>query len=172
MKTIEVTDEMYDKLMALATEMTTQDPRGTRMPHIFQIRTVEEVVAADGCGEEFWFDEEDVKLHDDEDIKEAVINIKGWDSLEKEDADKLYNELDGGDIEDILENHDYKKVNIQEEYRYQNFFFTAKACKEHIKLNDYHYRQPVDYLSHAWRNPEMELVATFLCGLVGKPMHT
>ena len=38
MKSIEVSDEMYDKLISLATEMTTQDPRGTKMPHMFQIR--------------------------------------------------------------------------------------------------------------------------------------
>ena len=37
-KTIEISDEMYDKLIELANEMTTQDPRGTRMPHMFQIR--------------------------------------------------------------------------------------------------------------------------------------
>ena len=38
MKKIEISNEMYDKLMELATEMTTQDPRCTRMPHLFQIR--------------------------------------------------------------------------------------------------------------------------------------
>ena len=38
MKTIEVSDEMYAKLIELATEITEQDPRGTRMPHMFQIR--------------------------------------------------------------------------------------------------------------------------------------
>jgi hypothetical protein len=38
MKTIEISDEMHAKLIELATEMTTQDPLGTRMPHMFQIR--------------------------------------------------------------------------------------------------------------------------------------
>jgi hypothetical protein len=26
---------------------------------------------------------------------------------------------------------------------------SAKACKEHIRLNSYHYHKPVDYLSHS-----------------------
>jgi len=29
-----------------------------------------------------------------------------------------------------------------------------------------------DYLNHAWRNPEAELVSTFLCNLIGKDLHT
>jgi len=38
MKTIEVSDEMYEKLVSIGTEMTTQDPRGTKMTHLFQVR--------------------------------------------------------------------------------------------------------------------------------------
>ena len=38
MKSIEISDEMHAKLIELATEMTTQDPRATKMPHLFQIR--------------------------------------------------------------------------------------------------------------------------------------
>jgi hypothetical protein len=43
MKTIEVSDEMYDNLVLLATEMVTQDPRCTAMPHLFQIQTEKKV---------------------------------------------------------------------------------------------------------------------------------
>ena len=50
-KTIEVSDEMYDKLIELATEMTTQDPRGTRMPHMFQIRDWKKVYDAELNGD-------------------------------------------------------------------------------------------------------------------------
>ena len=38
MKNIEVTEEMYNSLIELATEMCEQDPLCTRMPHLFQIR--------------------------------------------------------------------------------------------------------------------------------------
>lgn len=54
----------------------------------------------------------------------------------------------------------------------ENCFLTEKACKEHIESNHYHYTDPKDYLNHAWRNPEMELISKFLCGLVGKEIYT
>ena len=31
--------------------------------------------------------------------------------------------------------------------------------------------EPIDFLNHCWRNPEMELVSEFLCGLVNKKIH-
>ena len=57
MKTIEVSDEVYAKLIELANEMTTQDPRGTRMPHMFQIRDWKKVYDESGNGDHpFWLD--------------------------------------------------------------------------------------------------------------------
>ena len=55
--------------------------------------------------------------------------------------------------------------------RNKNAFLTAKGCKDHIEKNSYHYNDPIDYLNCAWRNPEMELISKFLCGLVGKEPH-
>jgi len=46
-----------------------------------------------------------------------------------------------------------------------------KACKEHIEQNHYHYNNPKDYLVHAFRNPEMETVLEFLCGITGGELH-
>ena len=55
---------------------------------------------------------------------------------------------------------------------YTNHFLTAKAGEEHLISNNYHYHKNADvYLNHAWRNPEMEMVSEFLCGLVGKEPH-
>ena len=51
MKTIEVSEEMHAKLIELATEMTSQDPRGTRMPHMFQIRDWKKVYDAELNGD-------------------------------------------------------------------------------------------------------------------------
>ena len=134
MKTIEISDEIYSKLIKLATEMTTQDMRATRMPHMFQIRTSEEVAAYEGCGETKWINEEGDEVSEDY--------------------------------------QDARGIQVTTENKDQNMFFTAKACQEHIDSNRYHYNKPVVFLNHAWRNPEMELVSIFLCGLVGKPMHT
>ena len=129
MKTIEVSDEMYDDLMALSKEMLLQDNRSTAMPHIFQIQTTEEVAAYEGCGTTKWIGDEGEEV--DEDAEDA------------------------------------RSYQVTTEQRYQNTFFTAKACDEHIRLNHYHYKSPVCYLNHAWRNPEMDLVSKFLCELSG-----
>lgn len=51
-------------------------------------------------------------------------------------------------------------------------FFTAEACEEHIRLNNYHYNQPRSYAISAWRNEEMQSVMQYLCTLAGDiPSH-
>ena len=165
MKTIEISDEIYKELIELATEMTTQDHRCTAQPYIFQIREIEEVPAADGNGTMAWW-QDGGKIETDEEIEEAVNEYKEWD-----EATTRFNFLDPDEIEEILESAGYMKIWYEEKEVYQNAFLTAKGCQEHIKRNSYHYNQPVDYLSHAFRNPEIELVSKFLCGLVGKQIH-
>ena len=183
MKTIEVTDEMYDSLMELSKEMTTQDMRCTRMPHMFQIKTTEQVAAYSGCGEDVWVDEEGNELNDDKEIREYVLqdisendeSVLHLDEKEAKDFAKgKVDEMDEDDLEEYLENnrHNWRKVEVTTEDKYQNTFFTAKACEAHIEANHYHYKDPKCYLNHAYRNPEMELVATFLCELSGGKLHT
>jgi len=179
MKTIELSDEMYAKLIELATEMTTQDPRGTRMPHIFQIRDWKKVYDADlngdvhiildrGNGIEIetydqlidYLNDFEIEFVEDE-IKEMWENRAEY-SWQSDLVDWLQER-----ISDIVE-HSYSLVP-----EYTNSFFTAKAAQEHLDKNHYHYHKNADvYLNHAWRNPETELVSTFLCGLVGKELYT
>lgn len=183
MKTIEVSDEMYAKLIELATEMTTQDMRCTRMPHMFQIKTLEEVAAYEGCdGDIVWVDDDGGELRSEEDIKTYITdNLYENDSrvfeLDDDEAKKkaleIYNEmLELEGIENYLDECEFRKIEVTTISKYQNTFLTSKACQEHIDKNHYHYNEPTVYLNSAWRNPEMELVSTFLCGLVGKKMHT
>jgi hypothetical protein len=166
---IEVPDEMYEKLIELATEMTTQDPRGTRMPHMYQIQEKKKVydwglngdvrIWVNGDGYEIeTFEEFSEYLNDN--VTKVPENIKDlWE--------------DHWELESWIEkNTDLKPCSYSYEPVYHNHFLTAKGCKEHIQRNGYHYNDPVDYLNHAWRNPEMELVSEFLCSLVGKKMHT
>jgi 5'-3' exonuclease len=163
MKTIEVTDEMYASLIELSEELNTQDHRATAMPYFFQIQTQEEVAVPDGCGNEAWH-YDGTLLKTDKEINEEVSEIKDIST------DKVA-ELSNDEKEEILEKAGWNKVCYDYKDKYENAFFTAKACKEHIRLNSYHYIKPVDYLSHASRNPELELVLKFLCELTGK-MHT
>ncbi len=52
MKTIEITDEMYDSLMEISKELNTQNHRSTAMPYFFQIQDeTEAIVYEDNGGE-------------------------------------------------------------------------------------------------------------------------
>ena len=180
MKQIEVTDDMHAKLIELANEMTTQDPLGTRMPHMFQIRDWKRVYDESGNGDHpFWLDrtsepieieniddlisylQEEEIAHDAEEIKRMWVD---WESHSWELELKDW-------IEENCPNLEYWTYSMEE--KFSNCFLTAKAAQEHLDRNDYHYHKDADvYLNHAWRNPEAELVSEFLCGLVGKKLHT
>jgi hypothetical protein len=170
MKTIEVTDEMYDSLMELSKELNTQDHRCTAMPYFFQIQTEEWEPAPEGQGEEVWFCDGSF-LESEDEVKKAVINYKEWNyEYGQNDIERKYNELTDDEKEEILENN-YQKVNRQKVFKLQNAFLTEKACKDHIKKNRYHYEKPTDYLSHANRNSDMETIMKFICELSGGKMH-
>lgn len=183
MKTIEVADEMYDALMKLSKEMTSQDMRGTKMPHMFQVQTNETVAAYPGCGEEVWVNDDGDELETDEEVRlfvhqhiyendESINHLD--DEKAKQVAKERVDEMDEADLCEYLEeecNEGWRTVSVTTERRYQNTFFTAKACEEHIESNKHHYKEPICYLNHAWRNPEMDLVATFLCELSGGKLY-
>lgn len=181
MKTIEITDEMYSALMEISQGMNSQDHHGTRMPYIWQIETTEDIAAYEGCGISIWVDSEGVELRTDEEIKEHIINyicendedlfvLDTKSVLEK--SESIFNEMDEDDIDAWLEGHDFRKVEVTTAHKYENAFFTLEACKLHIESNNYHYKKPRPYLNHAFRNPEMETISTFLCELSGGKLHT
>lgn len=162
MKTIEVTDEIYEFLINLSHEINNQDHRGTAMPYIFQIQTKEEVPAAEGCGTQAWiFDGSMIETQ--EEITAAISELK--------DIDIKDVTTDEDDREQILEDAGWRKINYEEKEVFQNAFLTSKACDEHIASNKHHYRKPVNYLSHSFRNPQLEKLFQFICGLTGKQIH-
>jgi len=179
MKTIEVSDEMYDKLIELANEMTTQDMRGTKMPHMFQIRDWKKVYDAELNGNTIiWLDRGNgievetidrlIEYLTDYEVEFDETQIREmWDSWQG----RRYSD----DLKDWLEENvpDLEEYSYSLEAEYTNCFLTAKAAQEHLDRNHYHYHKEADvYLNHAWRNPEADLVSGFLCGLVGKSLHT
>ena len=170
MKTIEVSEEMYDKLIGLATEMTTQDPRGTKMPHMFQIRDWKKQYDWGLNGNtHIWVGDYGEEIETLDEFKEYLEN-NGIDI--PENIEDVWNEH--WDMEDFLEEKNIvlKQCSYSLVPEYTNHFLTAKAGEEHLRLNDYHYHKDADvYLNHAWRNPEMEMVSKFLCGLVDKEPH-
>lgn len=160
MKTIQVTDAMYDFLSNLSKEIKSQDNRATAMPYFFQVQEDEEVAVPKGCGEEAWVCDGEICLRTEEDIKEAVFEFKGWE-LGNEEDEELFKELDSFDIEKIL-NENYRKVNVGTRKKYSNCFLTFKAYQEHVSRNGHNLNNPKSYLFHACRNRELDMLFKFL----------
>lgn len=167
MKTIEVSDEMHEFLMNLSTELNTQDHRGTRMPYFFQVQTQEQISVPEGSGTKAWhYDGSLIRTQDE--IKDAICEWKDWD---EEDQHK-FNDLKDYEITEMLKTIGYDEVYYDYRSDLENAFLTSKACDEHIKLNKHNLNSPVNYLSGAYRNPELEMVMKFLCELSGGKLHT
>lgn len=175
MKQIEVTDEMYEALIEISTNMNNQDSRCTASPYFYQVQCKKEVAAYEGCGDIIWHHPYSSEtLRTDEDIKEYILNElfendEEFGDFSDEEAQKMsiekYNLMDKYDIQDYLENKDWNKYDVQEESVYENMFFTEKACEEHIRINKHNMNKPQSYVQHAYRNPELELIVKFLKGL-------
>ena len=174
MKNIEVSEEMYNKLIELATEMTTQDPRATRMPHMFQIRDWKKVYDWGLNGDtRIWVGDYQEEIETLDDFKE-YLESHGIEYNESQLTELWNDDRDFGLPDWIEENcHDLRECSYSMEPVYLNHFLTAKSAEEHLKLNYYHYHKDADvYLNHAWRNPEMDMISEFLCSLVGKKPHS
>ena len=175
MKTIEVTDEVHAKLIELANEMTTQNMRGTRMPHMFQIRDWKKVYDAELNGDvHIYLDRGNgIEVETADDLIDYLNNSE-VEFDEAEIRDMWVNDRDFG-LPDWLDDHipDLEQHSYSLVAEYTNCFLTAKAAQAHLDANYYHYHKDADvYLNHAWRNPEAELVSTFLCSIIGKEIHT
>jgi hypothetical protein len=152
--------------------MTTQDPWGTRMPHMFQIRDWKKVYDWNMNGDtHIWVDDYENEIETIEEFKE-YLEDNGYNV--PENVEELWNDDDWGNMGDFLydNNIDLERCSYSLEPFYVNSFLTAKAAQEHLDKNYYHYHKDADvYLNHSWRNPEAELISTFLCNLVGKDLH-
>jgi len=105
MKTIEVTDEVYAKLIELANEMTTQDMRGTRMPHMFQIRDWKKVYDAELNGDtHIYLDRGNGIEIETADELVDYLNDSGVEFDEAEIRDMWVNDRDFG-LPDWIEEH-------------------------------------------------------------------
>lgn len=176
MKKIEVSDEMYDKLIQLATEMGTQDKRSTAMPHIFQIRDWERVWDDNLNGDiQVYIDTTDGELQIISTYDDMVQYLKYMDIDQPENLEEMWDDAYHWDLDDWVDENlpELKKTSYTMSPVYKNAFLTAKAAEEHLKSNNYHYHKDTDvYLNHAWRNPEAELVSEFLMGLIGQTLYT
>lgn len=165
MKTIQVTDQMYNFLMNLSKELTTQDHRGTAMPYFFQVQTTHRIAVPEGCGNEAWH-YDGTFLETDEEVIDFIYSYNAEDLSKKKIKAMSSHQRD-----QYLKKIGFRVVNYDYEHRLENAFLTEKACEEHIRINKHNLRQPQSYLSHAFRNPELEQVLSFICQLTGGQLH-
>lgn len=160
MKTISIPDEMHDALMQLAKEYTTQNDCGQAMPLYFTIKTMEREHASEGCGEYFeWSDGCNLTNGTTEDLIKWAEGY--FDGALPED----WKDLDEDEKIDWLKDNGCYLDEYNEVPRFQNAFFTSKACKAHIESNHYHYNEPRSYADTFCHNPEMNLIANLLIHL-------
>jgi len=160
MKTIEITDEMYDALMAISKELKTQSHRCTAMPYMIQLSEKKEVSAYEGCGETYWFGIEGERLDTEDDENEVIKEHL----QEKYGTEESFEELEDYEKESILEDLEYRKHEVTTENKLSNFFFTDKG------LRDYYGKDVNTYMTGV-TNPELKTVMTFLCELSGGNLH-
>ena len=165
MKTIQVTDQMYNFLMNLSRELNTQDHRATAMPYFFQVQTKHRIAVPAGCGTEAWH-YDGTFLETDEDIIDFIYSYNAEDLSKKK-----IKAMSDHQRRQILKKIGFRAVNFDYENRLENSFLTEKACEEHIRINKHNLKHPQSFLSHAFRNPELEQVLSFICQLTGGQLH-
>lgn len=132
--------------------MRTQDNRATQYP-LFVVQEYKEVGQPDGCGD-------------------RTIYVNGEDTLTAEEYDWACEAGDDEDNEWFRSDIDeYRAVSVSDEWVISDmagFFFTEKACHDHIAQNKHHYNQPRSYVISAWRNYEMQEVMRAILKIMGE----
>ncbi len=136
------------------------------MPYFFQIRENKRVYGVD----EDYGSDGYVWINKDRDGTVESDRKSMLYAIEQDDVEFDENIADD-QLEELMEDIGYEKGYFRNEEVYSNAFLSEKSCKRHIQLNNYHYSEPIDYLTHAFRNPDMELLFEFLCSLTGKKVH-
>lgn len=183
MKTITVTDEMYEFLVNTGREILTQDNRFTAKPIVFIVQTKHEEVRPEEYTDKHKIIDEEGNEIDLADIVECILDdlsdaiLQNVFLVEVEEInDRLDSATDLSALSEVIDIDGYIKscrdhwrhVYFDEEYRYGGegaFFLTGKACKSHIFRNKHNYREPISYVEHAYRNPEIEQLCKFLTDL-------
>jgi len=128
MKTIQLTEEMYDKLMDLSKKMNTQSHRATAMPCFFQVQDTVQIYGIDDKYNNNGF----VWLKDGCEIDPVRV-----DMIEAllDDGFIVPETISDDDLDELMEDAKYEKGYYRNQEVYSNAFLTEEACKNHIKGN-------------------------------------
>ena len=172
MKTIEVSDELYEKLERISKEMTSQGHRWTCQPYMFRLSVKSIRPAYDWCWSitiivKDW--EEYFRSNDDSYLKEMVEYIENnftWADLIDLDLEDEY------EVKEFLLKDDFYEYELEEIDEHKWYFLTEESARRHWESNKHHYwKEFTTYLDHCWRNPDMEAVQQFLCELTWWALH-
>ena len=147
----------------LANEIKNQDPDGTKWgtkpPLMFLLEDIEERFDPVNGGDFKLFMCDDGEVYRGE-TEEAILD----EIMEGVDADDYDSEEDFKKYkDDLLSDIQCESYDMVHEYVTKYTFLTEKAAKKHLEQNKHHYSDKARiYVSHAWRNPEMELVHDLL----------
>jgi hypothetical protein len=180
MKTIEISDELYDQLMDIVKEMTTQDNRCTAYPFFYQIRDWERVYDSDLNGSIPILIDRNGDYTTVESSKDLMEYLEYRDiEFDKEEINGLWEDYQTGfgwELEEYLEEKgltDLEKMSYSLEPVYKNAFLTEKEAQRHLETNHYHYHPNADtYVNHAWRNYDMETLHKFITEIAPRSEET
>lgn len=181
MKTITVSDEMYDFLLKTGKNILEQDNRCTREPIVFVIESKCEEMRPEGYAEKQKIVDEEGNeeslddiveciMGDLEEVKERMILLVDDDEAEAllQKAKTLEELFEIIDIDYYIRffRNNWTLVHYDEMFRPKTseggFFLTEKAADDHLKINRHHYREPRTYVEYANRNPEIDGIVKFL----------
>ena len=149
MKTITISDESYEFINHFCKEINAQDSRGTRLPYLYAVRSVERIEGnSDDYDGIMW-------VHDgDEYSTYSMLEILLEDEIVLGDEitiDYLEYDYNYGHNDDF---EGFTKYYYKEQRVIKNVFFTEAEAVRHIKQNHYHYDDPDTYVIHLFRNDE------------------
>lgn len=162
-----------DFLKQLQHEMLTQDTVGQANPRFWVVIQDVKIYGIDDefdiTGQTIYYDGEEIgdnlgAIHDflldyiyDNCLEYTVkflndsILIDGFEPLTT-----MGDAFDFMEYELHLENIDLINYKIERQIASDTMFLTLRECKEHIKSNSYHYKNPYPYAMTAWRSPQVE----------------
>jgi len=166
MKTIEISDELYDQLMDLSKEMMTQDNRCTAYPIFYQIRDWKRVYDSELNGSNYILIDRNGDYITIESAEDLMSYLEYRDiEFDKEEIEGLWEDYQtefGWELDEYLEDKgltDLEKMSYSMEPVYTNAFLTEKEAQRHLESNDYHYHRDADtYVNHGWRNNDMQIL--------------
>lgn len=170
MKTIEVSDDVYNRLMEMSDLMEKQDNRATSSP-LFAVYEKIFVPNIHGEGDivRYHGPETDGEIHE----KSLIEYLREWIGDEEfEEKTKSLDKSDRQYIEEVADvfgltknTYDVQTAPCGYGGSGSQIYITEKAADEHINSNHYHYHEAFTYVVSGCRNEEMKFIQDFIYNL-------